>query len=53
MKIMIIACPVCGGITCRRDDGTLVPHERYADGAGYGPTQSHELVDCEGGGKQP
>jgi hypothetical protein len=46
-------CPVCGNSVGMRTDGTLFPHQRYADGAGYGPKQSHAQVDCEGGGKRP
>ena len=42
-------CPVCHGYVGIQEDGTLFPHERYADGAGYGPQQPHTLVPCKGG----
>lgn len=42
-------CPVCGGVVARRPDGSLFPHQRYADGAGYGPDQSHDMIYCESG----
>ena len=42
-------CPVCQGLVGVQEDGTLFPHKRYADGAGYGPDQPHDLVPCEGG----
>lgn len=43
-------CPVCHGWVAVREDGTLFEHKRYADGAGYGPDQPHDLVRCEAGG---
>jgi hypothetical protein len=46
-------CPACGNYAGRREDGTLFPHQRYADGAGYGPNQSHDQVTCEGSGSRP
>lgn len=46
-------CPTCGGWTGRRQNGVLFPHQRYADGAGFGPGQPHELVQCEGSDRQP
>lgn len=42
-------CPVCRGLVGQRDDGTLYPHARYADGGGYAPGQDHSQVPCEGG----
>jgi hypothetical protein len=42
-------CPVCHGAVGKREDGSLFSHTRYANGAGYAPQQSHELVVCEGG----
>jgi hypothetical protein len=39
-------CPVCHGMVGKQSDGTLFPHQCYADGAGPGPDQSHEMADC-------
>lgn len=46
-------CPVCKGYVAVRDNGILFPHQRYADGAGYGPDQPHTLVPCEGSNSEP
>lgn len=44
-------CPECGTSISVREDGTLYPHQRYAEGSGPGPDQDHTMVPCEGGGK--
>ena len=41
-------CPVCRGYAGAFDDGTLLPHQRYADGAGVEPGLSHDMIECEG-----
>ena len=48
-----MTCPECNGYVEVRADGTLFDHQRYADGAGFGPGQSHDLMRCEGSGSRP
>jgi hypothetical protein len=50
MRTWMRTCPKCKDPVTVQADGTLHPHYRYADGAGYGPGQSHELIECEGSG---
>jgi hypothetical protein len=46
-------CPRCDTPVGLRTDGTLYPHDRYADGAGPGPDVPHDMVPCEGGDNSP
>ena len=41
-------CPVCGGWAVLGGDGILLPHQRWADGAGPGASVPHDLEPCEG-----
>jgi len=44
----VARCPTCRGAVGVRDDEHLFEHHRYADGAGSGPNQSHDMIRCEG-----
>ena len=46
--VIVPICPTCGGAVMAQADGTLFPHQRYVDGGGYAPGQSHEMVPCKG-----
>ncbi len=46
-------CPKCKGWVAARETGALFPHKRYADGAGFGRNQPHDLIECEGSNKPP
>jgi len=44
----VARCPTCHGAVGVRDDGALFDHQRYADGAGFGPDQPHDMIRCAG-----